>query len=140
MMCNHDQEPDQNVLRVMLVDDEDLVCRFLEILLESYGCKIHAFNDSTRALDNFRANPDAYDAVISDVLMPRLSGDQLAEEILSIKPGIPVVLISGYSPDLDVIRMKTMGVKYCLTKPIENKRLMQIVDEFRLQFYPDSSV
>ncbi|HEY9052494.1 MAG TPA: response regulator [Gammaproteobacteria bacterium] len=135
MMCGKDHELD--ALRVMLVDDDDLVSRFLEILLCNYGCSISVFNDSKDALEDFRNNPAAYDLVISDVRMPSLTGDRLAEEILAIKPDIPFVLISGYSPDLDVMRLKRLGVKYFLSKPVENKKLMQIVDEFKSLVNPD---
>lgn len=136
MMCGNNCEPEPDILRVMLVDDDDLVSRFLEILLDNYGCNISVFNDSQDALENFRTNPTAYDLVISDVRMPNLTGDHLAEEILAIKPDIPFVLLSGYSPDVDVLRLKGLGVKYFLSKPVENKRLMQIIDEFRILTYP----
>ena len=106
-------------------------------LLCNYGCSISVFNDSKDALEDFRNNPAAYDLVISDVRMPSLTGDRLAEEILAIKPDIPFVLISGYSPDLDVMRLKRLGVKYFLSKPVENKKLMQIVDEFKSLVNPD---
>lgn len=131
MICGKNHKPEPNILRVMLVDDDDLVSRFLEILLDNYGCNISVFNDSRDALENFRINPKAYDLVVSDVRMPNLAGDQLAEEVLAINPDIPFVLISGYSPDLDVVRLKKLGVKYFLSKPVENKRLLQIIDEFR---------
>ena len=131
MICGENLEPEPDSIRIMLVDDEEMVARFLEILLGNYGCEISVFNDSKKALKSFQANPCAYDAVISDVRMPYMSGDLLAEEILAIKPNIPFVLISGYSPNLDVMRLKSLGVTYFLSKPVENKRLMQIIDEFR---------
>ena len=137
MICGKNHEPEQDILRIMLVDDDDLVSRFLEILLDNYGCNISVFNDSRDALENFRINPNAYDLVISDVRMPNLTGDRLAEEVLAIKPNIPFVLISGYSPDLDVMRLKKLGVKYFLSKPVENKRLLQIIDEFKASIHPD---
>ncbi|TNF37770.1 MAG: response regulator [Gammaproteobacteria bacterium] len=130
-------ESKPQVLRVMLVDDEELVSRFLEILLNNYGCKVTVFNDSTQALKKFAAHPEAYEAVISDVRMPRLSGDQLAEKILSIKPDIPIALISGYSPDIDIAHLKQLGVSCFLNKPVENKKLMQIIDEFRQRIHPE---
>lgn len=140
MVCSDNLEAGPDVFRIMLVDDDELVGRFLEILLESYGCKISVFNNSMEAMVHFQDNPDAFDALITDVLMPGLTGDCLAEKILAIKPEIPVVLISGYAPNLDMVRMRSIGVRYFLNKPIENNKLMRIIDEFRASTHPEMTI
>ena len=116
-------------LRVLIVDDEELVAGYFSDLLLSVGCETTIFHDSHAALENFKMRLDDYDLVISDICMPNMTGDCLAEEILKLRPDMPIVLCSGYSPHVDKQKVLDLGVKEFMKKPIDSLKLVQIVSE-----------
>jgi PAS domain S-box-containing protein len=104
--------------RILLVDDEEPIMRMEQMMLERLGYQVTTRISSPDALAAFKANPDLFDLVISDRGMPNMTGDQLAGELISIRPGIPIILCTGFSNDNDVKRAKAMGVKGFLMKPV----------------------
>jgi len=84
----------------------------------SLGYKITTRTNSLDALDAFRLNPGEFDLVITDMTMPHLAGDKLAEEILRIRPTIPVILCTGFSDLITKERIKSLGVRQILQKPL----------------------
>lgn len=108
---------------ILVVDDEDAVADLLGQLLEAMGYRATVRTSSLDALALFRENPKAFDLVVLDQIMPSMTGDKLAEEISGIRPGIPIVLCSGYAHILSVERMKQVGIKKFLTKPLGSKEL-----------------
>jgi CheY-like chemotaxis protein len=109
--------------RVLFVDDEDLQVRAMSKLLEHLGYKVTAMSDPRAALDLFRREPAAFDIVIADQTMPRLSGLELAEEMLRIRPGLPVILCSGYSETVNEEGALAAGVTAFLPKPFSVKEI-----------------
>jgi CheY-like chemotaxis protein len=97
------------------------------MMLEKLGYQITVRTSSPDALAAFKANPGNIDLVISDRGMPNMTGDQLAAELISIKPGIPIILCTGFSNDNDVKRAKAMGVKGFLMKPVAIGDLAEMV-------------
>jgi PAS domain S-box-containing protein len=83
--------------RVLLVDDVNSTVLLYEKLLHQLGYDVHAFTSSLAALEAFRNDPHDYDAVLTDNVMPDLSGIELAEAIARIRPDIPVFLMTGSS-------------------------------------------
>jgi two-component system, cell cycle sensor histidine kinase and response regulator CckA len=83
--------------RVLIVDDEQMVREYTGRILESAGYRTDTAADGAEALDAIRRQPGAFDAVVSDVVMPRLNGVDLVRELATISPGIPVLLVSGYA-------------------------------------------
>jgi len=104
--------------RILLVDDEEMVVLLEQMMLEKLGYRITVRTSSPDALAAFKANPDNFDLVISDRGMPNMTGEQLAREIFSIKPEIPIILCTGFSDENDEKRAKTMGIKGFLMKPV----------------------
>ena len=82
--------------RLMFVDDEEPLADVGEKMLEKLGYGVEAFTDPEKALEAFRAQPHAYDLVITDKNMPRMNGQRLAASLKAIRPGIPVLISSGY--------------------------------------------
>ncbi len=72
-------------------------------------------------------NPGNFDLVISDRGMPNMTGEQLVGELMSIRPGIPIILCTGFSNKNDVKRAKAMGVKGFLMKPVATGDLAEMV-------------
>ncbi|MBI9084637.1 MAG: PAS domain S-box protein [Desulfobacterales bacterium] len=113
--------------RVLLVDDEEPIVRLEKQMLERLGYKVTSRVSSLEALEAFRANPDSFDLVITDVTMPNMTGDQLARELLSIKPGLPVIICTGFSERISRDKAAAIGIKGFLMKPIVKSDMAQMV-------------
>ncbi len=104
--------------KILLVDDEAAIIRLEKKMLERLGYQVAERTSGTDALKAFRCNPDAYDLVITDMTMPDMNGDQLAREIMAIKPDLPVIICTGFSGKIDEEKVRAMGIKGMLMKPI----------------------
>lgn len=82
--------------RVLVVDDEEAITRLMRILLEGLGYSVRAFTQSRSALEEFLSHPDAFDVIVTDYTMPKITGVSLAKKIRSIRANIPIILCSGY--------------------------------------------
>lgn len=113
--------------RILLVDDEIPIMRLESQILERLGYRITARTSSIEALEAFRANPDVFDLVMTDMTMPNMTGDQLAKELISIKPDIPVIICTGFSENINQEKAKNIGIKGFLMKPIAKSEMAQMV-------------
>jgi PAS domain S-box-containing protein len=112
---------------ILLVDDEAPIVRMEQMMLERLGYRVTVRTSSPDALAAFRADPSLFNLVISDRGMPNMTGEQLAAELISIRPGIPIILCTGFSDETDVQRAKAMGVKGFLMKPVATGDLAEMV-------------
>jgi PAS domain S-box-containing protein len=103
--------------RILLVDDEPSLVRSGAEILEALGYVAAARTSAVDALKAFRAQPDKYDLVITDLTMPQMTGVDLAKKLLSIKPGIPIILCTGFSEVLTPEKAKMLGIRNILMKP-----------------------
>jgi CheY-like chemotaxis protein len=103
---------------ILLVDDEEPLVRLGEELIASLGYEPVGFTSSAAALEEFRASPARFSAVLSDETMPELTGSELAAEIRRIRPDIPIVLMSGFVSPALAARARTLGVVQVLAKPL----------------------
>lgn len=83
--------------RILLVDDEADLLGSLKDLLDKLGYEVEAFNDPLDALASFRQKPEAFDLVISDQLMPGLSGTGLMQSMRALRSNLPVIICTGHS-------------------------------------------
>ncbi|MFH0724804.1 MAG: response regulator [Pseudomonadota bacterium] len=112
---------------ILLVDDEEPIVRLEQMMLERLGYRITTRTSSIHALDTFGAHPDAFDLVITDMTMPIMTGDRLAGELRLIKPGIPIILCTGFTEKMDEQRAREMGVNGFLMKPVVKSDLARMV-------------
>ena len=112
---------------ILLVDDDAAVANLERQILERLGYQITLRTGSLDAVEAFRSNPDAFDIVITDMTMPNMTGDQLAKEILSIKPDIPIVICTGFSERINEEQAEAIGVKGFLMKPVVKSDLASMV-------------
>ena len=98
-------------------------------MLGHLGYKVTIMTNSVEALDLFKAHPDDFDLVITDQTMPKMSGFELAKELLKIKPDIPIILCSGYSAQVTDVDAQEIGIRAFCMKPIEMKQLATVVRE-----------
>ena len=103
--------------RVLYVDDEPSLVSIGTLLLDRLGCVVSGYTSPTEALEAVRADPLAFDLVMTDFNMPRLSGLDLARELSQLRPELPVVLMSGYVTDELQAKAALYGVRRILHKP-----------------------
>ncbi len=113
--------------RILLVDDEIAVLKMAKRMLERLGYTVTAFDDSQEALETFSADPDSFDLLISDLTMPKLTGIQLAEEILAIRSGFPVVICTGFSDRISEEAIRSMGIRGLVMKPVSAEKMAKAV-------------
>ena len=112
--------------RILLVDDEESIARLEKQMLERLGYRVTSRTSSLDALEAFRANPGDFDLVISDMNMPNMTGDQLAKELLSIRPGIPIIVCTGFSEKLNNENIQAYGIRSFLMKPVVMSKMADI--------------
>lgn len=115
------------VHHILVVDDDELVSEYLGALLEAEGYTAKIMNDSVVALNYFNENSAEFDLVITDQVMPGLTGVELTESILNVQPNIPVILITGYSETISAENAASFGVKGFFLKPINEKNLLAAI-------------
>ncbi|MGD9010563.1 MAG: response regulator [Desulfobacteraceae bacterium] len=113
--------------KILFVDDEDTLVDLGKQMIEFLGYRVTALVNSLEALDLFKKDPYAFDLVITDLVMPGMSGDELAQNILAIRPDIPVVLITGFSEQMTSEKAELIGVKKLVTKPIAMKDMARLI-------------
>ncbi len=109
---------------ILVVDDEAEILSVTKVFLEQYGYRIVSFQDGTKALQAFEQDPDAVDLVITDMTMPKITGDQLATRMMAIRPDLPVILCTGYSHKLSKADALRLGIRRYLQKPVVLKDLV----------------
>ena len=110
---------------ILLVDNNEELAWVFKKTLENMGYSVMAQTTSTGALESFRAEPDRFDAVITDLSMPGMTGIHLAAEILRIRPDIPIILCTGYNEKITPEKAKEIGFCQVLIKPITMYQLAQ---------------
>jgi CheY-like chemotaxis protein len=102
---------------ILLVDDEEGIIHVVQTLLQSLGYTVTAYTSSPDALAHFRRHPDDFELVITDLTMPKMNGMTLAQAILELRPGLPILLISGAHESFTREYAQAMGVDVLLMKP-----------------------
>jgi len=105
--------------KILFIDDEQSIVNIARQILERLGYEVDAKMSSTEALELFRSKPDQFDLVITDLTMPKMTGDKLVKEILNIRPDIPVILCTGFSEKIDEKIAKEIGAAGYIEKPID---------------------
>jgi len=122
--------------QILLVDDEEAILTMEKRMLERLGYQVTSRTSSLEALEAFRANPDRFDLIITDMAMPNMPGDKLSVELTKIRPDIPVLLCTGFSEIMSEERAASLGIKGFLLKPIVMKDLAQkirdVLDECKI--------
>ena len=103
--------------RILVVDDEETVARSARLTLGRLGYVVEAETEVRTALARLERDPQAFDLVLSDQTMPGLTGLDFAVRIRALRPDLPVVLASGYSPVLTAENIRAAGVREVVAKP-----------------------
>jgi len=113
--------------RILMVDDEESMVDVGRGRLERLGYQVEARTNPIDALELFRADPDQFDLVITDMTMPHITGDKLIKEILIIRPDIPTILCTGFSERIDEEKAKETGIRGYIEKPFDRGTLSRMV-------------
>jgi len=108
---------------ILFVDDEEGIVELAQRMLSDLGYQVTACNDSREALNIYESDPESFDLVITDMTMPNLSGSELAQKIIRLRPGQPIVLCTGFSSYIDAEKAKQIGIKTFLLKPVSRRKL-----------------
>ena len=112
--------------RVLFVDDEKLLVDIGKQMLERYGYRVTPRTSSVEALELFKAKPDEFDLVITDMTMPNMNGLELASEMIKLRPELPIILCTGFSETTTQAGAEAAGIKAFMLKPISRNDLICI--------------
>jgi CheY-like chemotaxis protein len=121
-----------------VVDDEKSIVDMVKEMLETLGYEAVPRYSSTDALEAFRARPESFGLVITDMTMPHMTGIDLAREILTIRPNTPIILCTGFSDTVDENNIKLLGIKELLMKPVSMHDLAVAARKILVQDHPPS--
>jgi len=113
--------------RILLVDDEEPIYKMIKKTLERLGYHVTVHKDSLSALDEFKNSPEAFDLLITDMTMPKMTGLELSRRILSIRSDFPILLLTGYSHQVTEDTIRSFGIRELVMKPVLRKELAEAV-------------
>ena len=119
--------------RILFVDDEPMILKLGQKMLERQDYEVETRASGIDALECFKHDPERFDLVVTDMTMPGMRGDKLAEEMMKIRDDIPVILSTGYSKQISEEKAREMGIRAFVMKPLTLHELAntvrQVLDE-----------
>ena len=125
---------------VLFVDDEPAILRMAERMLASIGYRAVVSGSGGKALTTFKENPSSFDLVITDHVMPGMTGAELTAKLIEIRPDIPVVMCTGFTDRFSPDKAREIGIREFVMKPMEKKDLAVAIERAlatRKPFPPD---
>jgi PAS domain S-box-containing protein len=113
--------------RILFVDDERALVAMSEKMLQRLGYHVLAKTSSIEALEAFRAQPDGFDVVITDYTMPKMTGLDLAREVMRIRPDVPVILCTGFTEKVIADEAVKAGISEFALKPLNLREIASLV-------------
>ncbi|MBL7205695.1 MAG: response regulator [Desulfobacteraceae bacterium] len=113
--------------RILFVDDDKEIANMGKEILEGYGYRVESKTCSEEALETFRDRPDKFDLIITDMIMPKMTGEELVEEFVRIRPDIPIILCTGYDEETYKERAREIGIKEVIMKPLNGRDLANAI-------------
>ena len=113
--------------RILFVDDEETIAEMAQESLKLFDYRIEALSDPEDALAVFKLNPGYFDVVITDMTMPKMTGAKLAEKLIRIRPGIPVILCTGHSSLIDEEKARQLGIAAYMMKPVPMSKIAKTI-------------
>ncbi len=113
---------------ILVVDDDELVSEYLGALLEAESYNVKVLNEPVAALDYFKEHPDEFDLIVTDQVMPGLTGVEIAQSILQLRPELPILLITGYSEKISASNAESFGLSGFFSKPINENLFLDKIN------------
>lgn len=115
---------------ILFVDDVEMNVLLGKEVLEEAGCQVTGMTDSVEAMELFAKNPEEYDMVITDQTMPNLTGLEMVKKMVKICPGLPVIVITGYTDSATMEKLKDPAISTLMNKPIDLDILLAAVKHY----------
>jgi len=112
---------------ILFVDDEEVLVDLGMGMLTGLGYEVVGRTSSLEALELFRAKPNRFDLVITDMTMPSMTGSELAQEIMRMRPDVPVILCTGFSETITPEKVKAIGLKDFVMKPLIKHQIAAVI-------------
>ncbi len=125
--AEQDQPPAQGTYTILLVDDEVALLNIGRQSLERLGYIVETESNPVEALTRFKAHPEKFDLVITDMSMPQMTGDQLIKALLAVRPDIKTIICTGYNKKIDEKKADGIGAWGYIMKPMDRMVLAQTV-------------
>lgn len=113
--------------RIMLVDDEPAILDTLKEILSRRGYQVSIFENGDSALKSFSENPNQFDLIVTDMTMPKMTGDKLSLEALKIKADISIIICTGYHETFTEADATEIGIKKYFSKPLAGLELLKAI-------------
>ena len=113
--------------RILFVDDEEIYTVMQKESLERLGYKVDVYQSSLDALAAFKASPHKYNLIITDQVMPDLSGEDLVKEAHAIRNDIPIILCTGYSSQMNEEKARELGIFAFTYKPVSRREMAKLI-------------
>ncbi|HNR32318.1 MAG TPA: PAS domain-containing protein [Candidatus Hydrogenedentes bacterium] len=113
--------------RILFVDDEEAVRRFGKAALEKLGYDVAAVDSADSALQAFESDEAGFDLIITDQVMPRMTGADLVEELRRRGSKVPVILFTGFGEHLTEAKAARAGIQEIVTKPVVAHELDAVI-------------
>lgn len=110
--------------KVLIVDDEEVICKFLRINLNNWGYEVKEAKDGVEALEQLKSNQ--FDLLISDIVMPNMDGWEVLK-VVKANPktkDMPVIVLTAKGEDKDMFKGYDLGANYYMTKPFTKTQLL----------------
>jgi len=108
---------------ILVVDDDEYQVQGMRDMLERLGYRVTGKTISLETLELFRKQPGFFDLVITDEVMPGITGSKLAEELLKIRPDLPIILCTGYSETINGDKARKIGIRELVMKPFDIREI-----------------
>ncbi|MEW5912314.1 MAG: PAS domain S-box protein [Thermodesulfobacteriota bacterium] len=113
--------------RILFLDDEPSLAEIGRRSLTKLGYRVTALTDSVQALELLRSRPDDFDLIITDFTMPGLTGLALAQQVLALRPQMPIIICTGFSQQLSEEKARAAGIRRVALKPLAGRQLARLV-------------
>ena len=113
--------------RILFVDDESTIGEMQKQSLERLGYTVTVMTSSVSALETFRSASASFDLVITDMTMPNMTGEKLAQAVKAIRPDIPVILCTGFSEKVNAKTAMGLPVDEFLMKPVDKEKMAKTI-------------
>ncbi len=112
---------------ILIVDDEEILVKLGQRVLERLGYRVTIQTCPQAAVAAVQADPAAFDLVLTDLAMPEMSGDELAKAVLAIRPGLPIILMTGFNTLVHEEKSQWLGFSGYLSKPYATRTLAEML-------------
>ena len=113
--------------RILVIDDERYIAQMMMQMLESLGYTVEVKTNGSEAFDIFLQDPYYFQLVITDQIMPQITGDILARKLLAVRSDLPIILCTGFSDYIEKDWLREIGIRDVVMKPILKSEIARVI-------------